>query len=603
MSTRPFSNPKLIFILLVLLALTIRSVYFNQTAKFIQPGPGSDSDFYIRWAGDIVQGNVLGKGVFYALPVYPYFLSLAYLYSGGEIFTLILVQILIGSINCGLVYILGRKLFNHQVGIIACIIACGYLMFIFYDRMLLPASLSICLSLLSLLLLLKAQDAPGFKIWFNAGLFLGLCALSSASFLLVAIFILFWIIYEYKKTFLKRALLYCLAFIVPFCLVIGLIALRNYLVAGDATCITAHSGINFYLGNNPQANGLFRPPAFMRPTQSGLVEDAHIVAEQISGRRLKASEASYFWFKRSLNFISSHPLNYLRLLGKKFVLFWNGKEYVDDIDYYIFSEEAGLPKLAFFRFYLIVPFGLLGLILSWPLRNRVMLLYLFVFALMLATISFFINSRYRLIAAPYLIIFAGAGLWQIFQKYKNKQHKGLVFSLILVGLFYFLTNIKVEAVDTLLDFTFHYNKGIYLTEQKDYLKAQKEFQAALKLNPRDFMSYFGMGNVYYQMQDFTGAIENFQKSLAINPYFYNAHFNLGIVYKEMGDAEKSKQEFKEVLRLKPDDCAAHYNLGRIYQEKGLNHLALKEYKMALEIKPGLREILQAIGGVKKDRGL
>ena len=291
-------NSRLIFLLLICLALSLRAIYFNQTVGYIQPGSGSDAHFYLQWAEGIVRGDVLGGDVFYALPVYPYFLSLAYLFSGGETFGLILIQIVIGSLNCGLIYLLAKKLFGQQVGIIAAVVACGYSMFIFYDRMLLPAPLSISLGLISALLLLQAKDAPSLNRWLGLGLFLGLCVLTKASFLLVAVFILFWIIFEYKNLILGRRLLYCLSFILSFCLVIGTITLRNYLVACDPVVLTAHSGINFYVGNNPRASGLFQAPPYMRPTQNGLIEDAKILAEKFTGRRLKPSETSNFWFRR-----------------------------------------------------------------------------------------------------------------------------------------------------------------------------------------------------------------------------------------------------------------------------------------------------------------
>ncbi len=591
---KPFSKTTLIFIMLFALAFSLRSIYFSQTAKFIHPGVASDSYFYLQWAKDIVRGNLLGKDVFYALPLYPYFLSLAYLFSGGEIFELILIQILIGAINCGLIYILGRKLFNNQVGIIAAVIGCFYSMFIFYDRMLLPTSLSISLGLALALLLLGIRDRPSLKKWFGMGLLLGLCTLARASFFLLAIFIFFWIVYEYKRDSLKRVFLCCLCFILPFFLIIGGVTLRNYLVGDDAVLITAHSGINFYIGNNPQANGLFKTPPYMRATQGGLIEDAKILAERISGRTFKASEVSNFWFRRSLGFIVSRPLDFLRLMGKKIVLFWNAKEHIDDIEYYIFNEERGLLKLPLFNFSLIGPLGILGMFLSWPERKRITLLYLFVFGLSLATILFFINARYRLIFVPYLIIFAANALWQTFQKCKNRQYKSFLFSLLLFLVLYFLTNTKATDTSGSANYTFHYNKGVILCDQRQYQKAEQQFQAALKINPRDFMSYLGLGNVYYQMQEFARAINNYKRSLAINPYFYKAYFNLGIVYKEMGKSQEAEEEFKKVLRLCPEDCAARYNLAKIYQERGLLEEAQEEYEQALRLHPGHPEILQAI---------
>ncbi|MCQ9208471.1 MAG: tetratricopeptide repeat protein [Omnitrophica bacterium] len=598
MKKRYFSKTKIIFIFLAILAFSLRAIYFRQTVKFISPGAGSDSYFYLEWAKSIVRGELIGKDVFYALPLYPYFLSIAYLFAGGELFGLVLIQLFIGSLNCGLIYILGKRLFNAQVGVIAALIACGYPMLIFYDRMILPTTLTICLGLLLMLLLLKIKDSPSFRRWCTAGLFLGLSVLAKASFALLAIFILFWIFYEYKKPF-KKSLLYCLSFILPFFLVVGAGILRNYLVAGDPVLITAHSGINFYIGNNSQANGLFKPPPLMRSTQNGLIEDARIIAERLSLRKLTASEVSNFWFRRSLNFIRTQPLDYLILLGKKLVLFWNGREFIDEISYYIYNEEAKLFKLPLFQFSLICPLAVLGIFLSGLKDNKITFLYFFIFSLMLGPVLFFVNSRYRIIAVPYLIIFAAFSLWQLIQKYRNRQYKNLIFLLIVFFSLYFLTNIQITDA-SLPNSTFHYNKGVIFHDQGKYQKANEEFQLALNLNPLDFMSYLGLGNVYYQIEDLSQAIENYKISLKINPYFYNAHFNLGIIYREIGQNKQAQEEFLNVLKLKPEDCAAHYNLGQIYQARGLPEMALKEYQQALKIEPNHPEVLQAIKEIKQD---
>lgn len=594
MNRIPLCSPKLIFWLIVTLALSLRLLYFSQTVQFIQPASGSDGYFYLEWAKQIVRGNILGRDVFYALPVYPYFLSLAYLFSGGETFGLILIQILLGSVNCGLIYILGRKLFNQPAGIMAALLACAYSMFIFYDRMLLPASLAIFLGLLLMLLLLRAQSNPGPKVWFTAGIFLGVCVLASASFTLLAIFLLFWIGWEYRKKSLQAAIVYGCLFFLGLALIIGGTTLRNYLAGKDAVLVTAHSGINFYIGNNPQANGLFKVPPYMRPTQAGLIEDAGIIAEKISGQRLKPSESSRFWFSRAISFIRLKPFSCLSLLGKKFLLFFNAKEYCDEVEYYIFNQQAKLAQLPLANFGLVLPWAILGMFLAWPQRKKINLLYYFVFSLAVGAISFFINSRYRLISVPFFLIFASAAIWQIWRNCRNRRY--LYVSLLLGAtlVLYFLTSIKLTANSSQPNSTFYYNKGVYLSDKKDYLQAKQQFQAALRINPLDFMSYLGLGNIYYEQQNFPQAEAYYKMSLAANPYFCDAYFNLAITYDETGEKEEAEKYFLQVLQLKPNDAASHYNLGRIYQGRGLNQLALQEYQQALKAKPGHWEILKGI---------
>ncbi len=594
-------SAKLTFLGLVALAFCLRSIYFNQTVDFLQPGTGSDASFYLQWAKDIVRGNLLGSDVFYALPLYPYFLSLIYLLSGGETFSLTVFHLLIGSFNCGLIYILVKSLFNNSLGVIAAFLACGYSLFIFYDRMLLPASLAVLLGLLLGLFLLFTRQRPSSPKWFAAGLILGLCTLGAASFSLLAVLILLWIILEYKREPLKRLLLYCLSFVASFLLIIGAVALRNYLVSGDSVLITAHSGINFYIGNNSRANGLFEPPPLMRPTQSGLIEDAGIVAEQMRSKRLKPSQVSNFWFRRSLDFIKAQPLAYLKLLGKKLLLFCRGAEYIDEIEYYIYKEKARLFAFPLINFSFILPLATLGMVFYWRQRRRLILLYGFVLGPALAVILFFVNSRYRLIVVPYLIIFAAAACWQTVAMYRNRQYSRLVYTLILFSLLYFLVNVQTGATGSKADYIFHYNKAVLLCDRQQFLKAQKEFLVALKLNPLDFLSYLGLGNTYYQMQDFPRAIDSYQKALKINPYFYNAHFNLGILYQQWGRKKEAEEAFKATLELKPEDSATHFNLGRVYQDRGRIDLALREYQQALQTNPGHREILQAIEELKQGR--
>jgi tetratricopeptide (TPR) repeat protein len=589
----------LIFWGLVILAFSLRSMYFSQTIKYIQPGAGSDSYFYLEWARDIVRGNIIGKDVFYALPLYPYFLSLAYIFTGGEIFGIILIQILIGSINCGLIYVLGKELFNNQVGIVASLAACGYSMFMFYDRMLLPTSLAIFLGLILMLSLLRVRVQPSVKKMCIAGVLLGLCILTRAAFLLLAFFILFWIGSEFRKREPGKYILYGLSFLLPLFLIVTGVSLRNYLVANDPVFMAAHSGINFYIGNNPRADGLFQAPAFIRPTQSGLIEDAHIIAEKKSGRKLRPSETSRFWFRQSFSFIKKQPLAYLKLLGKKLALFWNSKEFVDDIEYYLYDEVSGFLRLPFLRFSSICPLALTGILLSIPLRKKLMLIYYFIFSLMIATIIFFINSRYRLMTIPYLIVFAAFAFCWMLEMCRKRQYRNFILSLILFLGLYFLSSSKIINASPQSNFTFHYNKGIYLFDQGNYKKAQQEFRSALKLNPHDYMSYLGLGNIYYELQDFSSAVQSYKKALAINPYFYKAYFNLGIAYDEIGHKKEAEKAFKIVLTLKPDDGAAHYNLGQIYQVQGLTGAALNEYEQALKIKPGNREILQAIEKIKQ----
>ena len=72
-------------------------------------------------------------------------------------------------------------------------------------------------------------------------------------------------------------------------------ALHNYLLAGEPVLLSAHSGINFFIGNNAQANGYPQIPTPLHADQQGMLKDSILWAERAEGRPLKRAEVSAFW--------------------------------------------------------------------------------------------------------------------------------------------------------------------------------------------------------------------------------------------------------------------------------------------------------------------
>ena len=66
--------------------------------------------------------------------------------------------------------------------------------------------------------------------------------------------------------------------------------------------------------------------------------DATRLAERETGRKMTAGEVSDFWLQKSWTYIRTEPLNWVRLLGKKWLMVWNAREVEDSDDFYIYSQ-------------------------------------------------------------------------------------------------------------------------------------------------------------------------------------------------------------------------------------------------------------------------
>ncbi len=138
--------------------------------------------------------------------------------------------------------------------------------------------------------------------------------------------------------------------------------LHNYVVARDPVLLSAHSGLNFWVGNSPVANGYPKIPPDLRADQQGLLMDSIVLAERAAGRSLTRAEVSAFWSAKAHAYITAHPAEWVRLLGMKLRNFWSAFQY-DDLSIISSLREDGalLPGLSFG---LVAVLGLPGLVLA-----------------------------------------------------------------------------------------------------------------------------------------------------------------------------------------------------------------------------------------------
>jgi hypothetical protein len=193
-------------------------------------------------------------------------------------------------------------------------------------------------------------------------------------------------------------------------LVLGPVAARNAAVGGQPFLTTSQGGVNFYLGNNADADGTYAPLRFGRGGFAQEREDAIALAERAEGRALTPAEVSHHWSALARGWISAHPVAWLKLLARKWMLVWSAHEIPDSDEPLVYRDASIVLRATWvLSFGVLCPFALVGLVATWPQRRRLGVLALMLLVSAASTAAFLVFARYRAPMIPLLALFAAAG--------------------------------------------------------------------------------------------------------------------------------------------------------------------------------------------------
>lgn len=555
--------------LIVLAGLILRFIYVIETngSPFFQ-NLFSDSKIYYDLALKISAGDWIGHQIFFMSPGYPYFIAVIFTLFGKSLLAVRLIQVFINAVNIVIIYVIARNLHSDKAGYTAAGVAAVFSPFIFYSgAILLEAVQTFILSIFLLLVTNKALIAKGLN-WLWIGVLLGITAYFRANILLLYPVIALWLIIRIIKRNSDTRLLYkSLIYFSLGCFIpVMIVTARNYFVGNDFVVISSNGGINFYLGNNEHAIGIYKTPEdfdFFNDLSGKKY------AERTSGKSFTPSEASSFWVGKSLNYIERNPVDWLKLTGKKILFFFDDNENPQSAimdPAFIAENYSSVLKLPLPGFFIVFIISLFGFALTWNRRREYTIIYIFIITYVFATVLFFIIGRFRVAASPVFIVFAGIGITEIYQLIKIRNYRKLfapaaIAALFIIGVSEIIPKYNFSGYDAYL------NLGNSLFEKHEYDKALINFQKAVSLKP-DAHSYVQLGNAYAAKNDFQQALASYNKAVNKNPDYYLAYFNMGIAYAQMRDLDEAGKSFEKTIELDSTFEQAYRNLAIIDYIKG-----------------------------------
>ncbi|MDY6972667.1 MAG: tetratricopeptide repeat protein [Thermodesulfobacteriota bacterium] len=127
------------------------------------------------------------------------------------------------------------------------------------------------------------------------------------------------------------------------------------------------------------------------------------------------------------------------------------------------------------------------------------------------------------------------------------------------------------------------NLAIICFRLKDLVRAKRELQKAISLNPINAQTRFLLGTICLRQKEFGKAINEFEQVGKIDPHYPRLHHNLCMAYYEIKSLDLAKEEGFLVLQENPPDPEIHFILGNIYFELENWDKAVAEYQMVEQI--------------------
>jgi tetratricopeptide (TPR) repeat protein len=558
-----------------------------------------DARGYDQWAMRLAAGDWIGTDVFYQAPLYPYFLGVVYAAAGHDLLAVRVVQAVVGSMSAVLVAWAAARLFSARAGIIAGALLAFWAPAIFFDGLIQKSVLDVAFVSASVALiaaiLTSGSDRRG--LWLALGVATACLSLTRENALVLIAVIGAWAVAGGPLRPTGRAGAVA-AFAVGVALVLGPVVLRNYAVSGGVYLTTSQFGPNFYIGNNPGADGSYASLRFGRGSPEFERLDATELAERAAGRPLTPADVSGYWTSRALDFIRRDPGAWLALEARKAVLLVNAAEMIDTESQESHAEWSWPLRLLgpLTHFGVLVPLAVAGIWLTWPDRRRLWVLYAIAATFAITTVAFYVFARYRFPLVPLLVLFAAAGLarigeaWRTWPRARLLTLAGVVAATAVICFWPVTSTTRARAITET-------NLGTALHDDGRLDEAAARYRRAIEIVPDYVPAFNNLGVTLRAQGRVDDAIRAYQDGLRLRDDYSDLHYNLANALLAQNRADEAAAHFRRAAAGIPDSAGVQNNLGTALAEKGQFAEAAAAFERALALEPTSARAHRNLGNV------
>jgi tetratricopeptide (TPR) repeat protein len=111
-----------------------------------------------------------------------------------------------------------------------------------------------------------------------------------------------------------------------------------------------------------------------------------------------------------------------------------------------------------------------------------------------------------------------------------------------------------------MEVSVHIALGYELFGKNQFLEAIREFERAIKLNPRNSLAHYRLGEVFFEQANTQSAGNAFRDALngELQPKWIEpmSHLHLGKIYDMLGERQRALAEYQRVINAKDNTFGA-----------------------------------------------
>lgn len=156
--------------------------------------------------------------------------------------------------------------------------------------------------------------------------------------------------------------------------------------------------------------------------------------------------------------------------------------------------------------------------------------------------------------------------------------------------------IKPKDYDTYIEFARYY------LEREDYLKAEELFDMAIRADYKEYVPYLEYGRYWMERQEYLKSEEMFRKALDLSGNDYRVFIELGQCYSNWGRFDEARGMFEKAIESNPRAYEPYLEFGRYYYQRQAYLEAEALFNKSLELNPDNEAACMELGWCYSGQG-